>query len=108
MSHGSNTRCGPESQLKGKTTEQMRKAPHGALYLWVNGHLGYPKQLAKALGREDLRVISPRQCTHDGLFQYLASRPAPQLIVDHAARSGLGTPVYEAVMAYHSKQALRT
>ena len=92
----------------GKTTKQMQEAPHGALYLWVNGHLGYPKQLARTLGREDLVIISPCQCTYSGLLQYLAPGSAPQLIVDHAARSRLSTSAHEAVMAYHAKQALRT
>ena len=39
----------------------MKDAPKGALFVWCNGHLEYPKALARHLGREDLYIISPGQ-----------------------------------------------
>lgn len=43
----------------GKTTQQMQEAPYGALYIWVNGNISYPKALALHLGRGDLVIVSP-------------------------------------------------
>ena len=37
----------------------MEEAPKGALFIWCNPHLDYPKSLARKLGREDLRIVSP-------------------------------------------------
>jgi hypothetical protein len=43
----------------GKTTRAMQAAPKGAVFVWVNHHLDYPKALARHLGREDLKIVSP-------------------------------------------------
>jgi hypothetical protein len=43
----------------GKTTRAMVAAPKGAVFVWVNHHLDYPKHLAKFLGRDDLKIVSP-------------------------------------------------
>jgi hypothetical protein len=43
----------------GRTTRQMLDAPKGALYVWCNKHLDYPRALARHLGRADLVVVSP-------------------------------------------------
>lgn len=43
----------------GITTRQMREAPQGAVYLWCNNHLSYPRELARHLGRTDLRIVGP-------------------------------------------------
>ena len=43
----------------GRSSEQMKAAPAGAVYVWVNSMLGYPKALARAVGREDLRIVGP-------------------------------------------------
>jgi len=37
----------------------MEAAPKNALFIWCNKHTEYPKQLARKLGREDLRIFSP-------------------------------------------------
>lgn len=43
----------------GRTTRAMQEAPKGAVYVWVHSNLDYPKELARKLGREDLRIVSP-------------------------------------------------
>ena len=40
----------------GKTTQQLNSAPHGAVFVWCNGQIGYPQQLARSLGRTDIQV----------------------------------------------------
>jgi len=49
----------PRLRQTGVTTRQITNAPVGAVYVWVNAHLGYPKDLARALKRTDLRIVSP-------------------------------------------------
>lgn len=41
----------------GQTTEQLRNAPHGAIFVWCNDSLSYPRQLAAKLKRGDLRIV---------------------------------------------------
>ena len=60
----------------GRTSEQMKAAPKGAVYVWVNSILGYPKALARAVGREDLRIVGPH------MVEVLVHR---EMVVDHAA-----------------------
>jgi len=64
----------------GRTTEQIQRAPRGAVFVWCNGHLDYPQSLAFKLGRLDLRIVGPewledawRGCNLTGL------------VLDHAA-----------------------
>lgn len=40
----------------GRTSEQIRNAPAGAIYV-TGAEYGYTKALVKHLGREDLRVV---------------------------------------------------
>lgn len=63
----------------GITTEQMKKAPRDAIYVWVNHHFDYPRTLAKKLGRDDVRVVSPSFLASNNLCGLL--RP---VILDHA------------------------
>lgn len=66
----------------GRTTLQMRAAPQGAVFVWCNEELFYPKALARDIGREDLKIISPR-----GIEWGQASRGRiPGIVVDHAAQ----------------------
>ena len=37
----------------------MLAAPHGAVYVWPNQKLLYPRQLAESLGRDDLVIVGP-------------------------------------------------
>lgn len=43
----------------GRTTQAILAAPKGAVYVWVNNRLEYPKALAHKLGRDDLKIVSP-------------------------------------------------
>jgi len=69
----------------GRTSEQMRSAPRGATYVWVNDELTYPRDLARFLRRTDLRIVSPLALT-DGR---LLGLHVDQLVVDHAAKLNL-------------------
>lgn len=40
----------------GITTQQLREAPEGAVFVWCNHHISYPRDLAAKLGRRDLRI----------------------------------------------------
>ena len=42
-----------------ETTRQMKAAPQGAIFVWCNGQLSYPKSLAQKIGRGDLEIVSP-------------------------------------------------
>lgn len=66
---------------EGWTTAAMRAAPDGAVYVWVNSHLAYPRALARSLGRTDLLVVSPGWVRASNL----QGRRVP-IVVDHAAR----------------------
>ena len=64
----------------GTTSQQMRQAPRNAIYVWCNGVLSYPRQLALHLGRTDLDIRSPSEIT-----TRLVGRRVP-IIVDHSVR----------------------
>jgi hypothetical protein len=66
----------------GRTRRAMEAADHGAIYIWCNGGLSYPKQLAKHLGRDDLKIYSP-SVLEDGRLRGIL---APEIVVDHATR----------------------
>lgn len=40
----------------GRTTNQMLHAPKGAVFIWPTASLSYPRQLARAIGRDDLLI----------------------------------------------------
>lgn len=64
---------------KSRTSAQMLAAPKGALFIWCNGNLAYPRALAKHLGRSDLIVKAP------AFFAITGGVRFPALVVDHAA-----------------------
>lgn len=70
---------------QGSTTQQMNEASQGALYIWPNDLLDYPKALARHLGREDLVIVAPYYLDH---FESWAKR-WPEVIVDHGATLNL-------------------
>jgi hypothetical protein len=47
----------------GKTTRQILEASMGAVFIWHNACLDYPKQLIKKLGRKDIQVVGPSWLT---------------------------------------------
>jgi hypothetical protein len=54
----------------------------GAVYIWVNNQLQYPRSLAKTLGREDLTVVSPGWLDS---YQWRGME-LTGVLLDHAAR----------------------
>ena len=66
----------------GVTTQQMTDAPQGAMYVWCNSELHYPKSLARTLGRTDLVVLPPSWLRADNVMP----RNFPAVCVDHALR----------------------
>jgi hypothetical protein len=46
-------------QGTGRTTKQMQSAPLGAIFVWGNGQLAYPRSLAARAGRKDLKIMGP-------------------------------------------------
>lgn len=63
----------------GKTSVQMVKAQRCATFLWCSDHLHYPRDLARRLGRNDLRIVGPAWLQHGWRGLRL-----PELVVDHA------------------------
>jgi hypothetical protein len=64
----------------GKTREQMLKAANGSIFIWCNHHIDYPKYLAQAIGRKDLKIVAPSWL--DNGWQ---GRELSGIVVDHAA-----------------------
>lgn len=66
----------------GITTQQMKAAPKGAIFVWVNGYLECPRFLARKIDRGDLQIVAPTwllDCRWRGL-------ELTGVVVDHAAR----------------------
>jgi hypothetical protein len=63
----------------GITTKQMKNAPEGAYYIWVNNMFGYPKNLAREIGRKDLKIVGPAWLLDRDHF-----RGGITAVVDHA------------------------
>jgi hypothetical protein len=66
----------------GITTKQMQNAPKGAVYVWCNSVLGYPRDLAKKIERTDLEIVSPHWLTD----QRWRGRSLTGLELDHTCR----------------------
>ena len=66
----------------GRTTDQMKNAPKGSIFIWCNCHIDYPKKLAKELGRDDLVIIGLDSLNDNG---YFAGRYFTHVAIDHAA-----------------------
>ena len=67
----------------GFTTAQMRRAPQGALYIWpVHSSIGYARDLARELGRDDLVIFPPSVLEHRG--ELLRGCIFSGLVLDHA------------------------
>lgn len=64
----------------GRTTADMQAAPRGSVYIWVNNHPEYPRDLARKLGREDLVIVGPDWLTD---LRWVG-REFPAVIKDHA------------------------
>ena len=64
-----------------RTTEQMKSAPRGAVFVWCTENLAYPRALAAHLGRQDLELRTPSWCATG-----LRGREPCAVVLDHAAR----------------------
>ena len=64
----------------GTTTRQMQKAAHGAVFVWVHYALSYPRHLAKKIGRDDLKIVSPEFFSRD----YWRGQEFSEIVIDHA------------------------
>lgn len=74
-----------EIRQAGHTSHQMRTAPKKALYVWCTGAVTYPKELARFLGREDLRVVPSTYMVLDHRLQdEMRRHGAKHYVVDHA------------------------
>jgi hypothetical protein len=65
----------------GRTTQQMLDAPVGAVFVWCNSAVLYPKILAHGLQRDDL-VVRPLSWLER---RNVMGRTFPGVVVDHAA-----------------------
>ena len=66
----------------GRTTQQMKYAPKGAIFIWVNEVLSYPIRLARSLNRSDLKIYRPSILEHSAMC--LRGLELSGIIVDHA------------------------
>jgi len=48
-----------EHRGTGRTAKQMLGAPKGAVFIWCNQVLHYPRMLARKHGRSDLLIVAP-------------------------------------------------
>lgn len=65
----------------GITTRQMQAAPLGAVFIWCNSALDYPRALARRTGRADLEVVAPYWLDGDRW----RGRNLTGIVLDHAA-----------------------
>lgn len=70
----------------GRTTRQIIGAPHGAIFIWCNGELSHPKNLALQYGRDDLTIVSPSWLEGVGLARVRNAYRGLDLVLDHACR----------------------
>ena len=69
--------CQPPKMIWGHTTCQMLIAPKGAVYVWLQQYMSYPRDLARYLGRDDLTFQGPSWLNH-------VRNSGPIVILDHA------------------------
>ena len=66
----------------GKTTKAILSAPKGAYFVWVNSWTKYPRDLARSLGRDDLKFVSPETLKRETIYNL---HHGDTVVVDHAA-----------------------
>lgn len=81
----------------GRTTKQMKEAPKGAVFIWCNQHIDYPRELARKLGRTDLIIYGPAVFENNG-FRLHGVR---SIVIDHAARI---PKEHRAIAAYINRE----
>ncbi len=70
-----------DNQQTGKTSQQMKHAAKGAVYIWPNSFMDYPKDLAKFLGRTDLDITFPSV-----FLNKYRGKKISGVVVDHATQ----------------------
>lgn len=50
----------------GRTTNQILYAPLNSVFVWCNERIDYPKDLARKLGRNDLKIVGTSILDHEG------------------------------------------
>ena len=73
-----------ETRGSGRTSEQMQAAPLNTVFVWCNGQHGYPRALARHLGRPDIHIVSP-----SWVGSGWALGCAHTVVVDHGAMLSL-------------------
>ncbi len=88
----------------GTTTQQLKSAPEGALFIWCNNFtLNYPKSICSRINRPDIKVVGPHVLTSEGYPQLHGSQYS-DIIVDHALE---GTSEYHFGFARLMRQCIR-
>jgi hypothetical protein len=82
----------------GRTTNQIRSAPQGAIYAWCNEHTRYASDLAVKLGRKDVRIV-PRSWVVRG---YGRGLDMSKVILDHAFTARMTGPLARAARGLRS------
>jgi hypothetical protein len=69
----------------GRTARQMKAAPIGAVFVWCNDRLDYPKTLARAhwVNRPDLLIVGPQWLERGWIGQRFSG-----IVIDHATHLG--------------------
>lgn len=67
---------------RGVTTRQMKEAPTDSIYVWSGSKISYPKELAKFLGREDLRIVGRDYTKRFSHMRYHRDTPQDALRTD--------------------------
>lgn len=73
-----------EQRGTGRTTEQMKRAPQGAIFFWCNSHIEYPRSLALSLGRTDLTIEPASALDSPEKFR---GQQGKRYLLDHAFES---------------------
>lgn len=90
------------SRQTGRTTHQMERASKGAVFVWCNDTLDYPKTLARKIGRTDLEIIPARRLTCDYVSHrcIIGRREPVSIVVDHHAEGQLPVEGWRALRLY--------
>lgn len=93
----------------GRTTKQMERAANGAVFVWINDSLDYPKALARKIGRADLEIIPASRLTRDFVSQRcIIGRLEPvSIVIDHHAEGRLPYEGWLALRLYELERERR-
>lgn len=80
----------PQQRGTGRTTKQMKEAPRGAVFVWCNDNLSWPRNLALTHGRKDLQIIGPTVL--EGTLDRFRGTEIPAVVFDHIIRDHGLTP----------------